>query len=105
MIWLSMEEGMNLEVFDVNNTYIQLVMVLKMQQLKKSDIPTLRYENLEDYLSDSLWKKDCPRSLHSAINQILSVKAQDIVRYLAKEAIVQSKTKNISEFADLIGGN
>ncbi len=100
-----MEEGMDIEVFDVNNTCIQLVMVLKMQQLKNTDIPTLRYENLEDYLSDSLWKADCPRSLHTAINQILSVKAQDIVRFLAREAIVQGRNKDISDFTDLIGGN
>ncbi len=96
---------MDLEVFDVHNTYIQLVMVLKLQQLKKKEIPTLRYENLEDYLETCLWKKDYPRSLHGAINQILSVKAQDIVRFLAKDAIISSRSKDLSEFADLIGGN
>ena len=100
-----MEEGMDLEVFDVNNTCIQLVMVLKLQKLTKNDIPTLRYENLEDYLTYGLWKKGCPKSLHEAINQVLSVKAQDIVRFMARDAIVRGKSRDISEFTDLIGGN
>lgn len=96
---------MESEVFDVNNTYIQLVMVLKLQKLKKNEIPTLRYENLEDYLTLCLWKRGCPKSLHVAINQVLSVKAQDIVRFLARDAIVRGSTRDLSEFTDLIGGN
>ena len=67
-----MEEEIDLEVFDVNNT--------------------------------CLWKNDCPRSLHTAINQVLSVKAQDIVRFLARNAIVKGSSQDLSEFADLFGG-
>lgn len=99
-----MEEEIDLEAFDVNNTCVQLVMVLKMQQLKSKEIPSLQYENLEDYLRDRLWKNDCPRSLHTAINQVLSVKAQDIVRFLARNAIVKGSSQDLSEFADLFGG-
>ena len=49
-------------------------------------------------------ENDCPRSLHTAINQVLSVKAQDIVRFLARNAIVKGSSQDLSEFADLFGG-
>lgn len=92
------------EEFGVDHTLIQLVMVLKMQQLTRQGIPTLRYENLEDYLALGLWKKGCPKSLHEATNQVLSVNPQDIVRFLAKDAIVRGSSCDLSDFTDLIGG-
>ena len=44
-------------VFDTSNTMIQLVMVLKLTSLQSNQLPSLKYENLEDYLRQYLWKK------------------------------------------------
>ena len=44
-------------VFDTENTMIQLVMVLKLTQLKNDQLPSLKYENLEDYLRQYLWRR------------------------------------------------
>ena len=43
-------------VFDTDNTMIQLVMVLKLTELRCDQLPSLKYENLEDYLRQYLWK-------------------------------------------------
>ena len=44
-------------VFDTENTMIQLVMVLKLTELRCDQLPSLQYENLEDYLRQYLWKR------------------------------------------------
>lgn len=93
------------EVFDVNNTKVQLIMVLKMQQLNRDEMPSLRYDNLEDYLSSRLWKDRLPKTLNQAADQILHVDARDIVRYLSGKAVIQGSKESLDDFADLIGRN
>lgn len=96
---------MNRETYDVNNTGVQLIMVLKMQQLNRDEMPNLQYDNLEDYLSNRLWKDQNPRSLNQAADQILHVDARDIVRYLSGKAVVQGARESLDDFADVIGRN
>jgi len=47
---------MNKDVFDVNHPSVQMAMVLKLQQMKRIQIPTLSYSDLEDYLTLFIWK-------------------------------------------------
>lgn len=95
---------MEIEAFDEKNTLVQLVMVLKLQQLLTSGIPALRYENLEDYLKKCLWKERCPFSLHEATNEVLSIKPNDIVRFMAEEAIHDATNRELYQFAEHFGG-
>lgn len=95
---------MNTEKFDINHTLVQLTMVIKLQQLKRSGLPSLNYGNLEDYLAGSLWKKKLPVSLHDAANEILSVPADDIVRFLSSRAVIEGAHQSIEDFSDIIGG-
>ncbi len=96
---------MTREIYDVNNTLIQLVMVLKTQQLKRGAIPALRYDDLEAYLARDLWRRSGPRSLHEATDQILSVQESQIIRFLSRQAIVDGAKGKLGDFKDLIEGN
>ena len=86
------------------NTLIQLVMVLKLQQLKRNGVPSLLYDNLEDYINEKLWQKRQPRSLHEAADEVLSIEAQEMIRFLSKQAIMDGSHKNLEDFSDIIGG-
>ena len=79
---------MSSEIFDINHTLVQLTMVIKLQQLKRN----------------SLWKKNPPGSLHDAANAILSVPADDIVRFLSSRAVIEGAHQSIEDFSDIIGG-
>ena len=92
-------------VFNTDNTYIQMVMILKMQKLKSEDLPTLNYENLENYLKQSLWKEHQPTSLHEAADQILHVCANDIVQFMALQAMTDGAKADLSDFSDMLGRN
>ena len=96
---------MRSEVLDVHNTLVQLTMVLKLQQLQRSSLPALRYENLEDFLMEDLWKNKFPYSLHEAADDILNVTDSQIVRYLSKRAVIDGAKMNLEDFKDVIGGD
>ncbi len=96
---------MSVEKFDVNHRLVQLTMTLKLQKLQRTELPTLTYGNLEDFLMGSLWKKGTPKSLHKAADEILSVSASDIVRFLSKMAVVDGAKQNLEDFSDVIGGS
>jgi len=96
---------MSSSVYDTDNTLVQLTMVLKMQNLQRGQLPSLSYENLEDFLNQCLWKRGCPSSLHEAADQILHINAAQIVRFLSKKAIIDGAHADLEDFSDIIGGN
>ena len=93
------------ERFDVNNTQVQLVMVIKLQQLQREAIPALSYRNLEDFLEELKWRRKHPSSLHEAVNDVLSVQPDAIIRFLSRQAVIQGQRAALADFSDLIGGN
>lgn len=95
---------MNAERFDIENIQVQMMMVIKLQQLKRESLNSLTYQSLETYLSEDLFRKHPPRSLHEAASAVISVKAEDVVRFLARKALEEGKYQSLSDYADLIGG-
>ena len=95
---------MSSEKLDTLNTLIQLTMVLKLQQLKRSGLPSLKYSNLEEYVNEKLWLNQQPRSLHQAADEILAVSIQEMIRFLAKKAITDGAALKLEDFSDIIGG-
>jgi hypothetical protein len=94
-----------MECFNTDNTQVQLTMVIKLQQLQRTALPSLVYCNLEDYLARELWKKHLPDTLHEAVNDVMNVTADDLVRFLSAKAIQDGKSQHLDDFTDLIGGN
>ena len=95
---------MNAERFDIENIQVQMMMVIKLQQLKRESLNSLTYQSLETYLSEDLFRKHPPRSLHEAASAGISVQAEDVVRFLARKALEEGKYQSLSDYADLIGG-
>ena len=92
------------ERFNIDDTQVQMVMVIKLRQLQREYLPALSYRNLEQYLSEELWKDGAPSSLHEAADDVMRVTANDIVRYLARRAEIEGRTQKLSDFLDVIGG-
>ena len=93
-----------MESLDLKNKQIQLTLMLKLQQLQREQLPGLNYKNLEDVMQKLVWKRNQPKTLHVAVNDILSLSADQIVRFLSKQAIIEGYHQELSEFSDLIGG-
>ena len=93
-----------MEVIDLRSRQIQLTLILKLQQLQRDCLASLTYQNVEDTLKYWKWRKNPPRSLHVAVNDILSLTADEIVRVLSQRAIIEGYRHNLNDFEDLIGG-
>ena len=93
-----------MESLDLKNKQIQLTLMLKLQQLQREQLPGLNYKNLEDVMQKLAGKRNQPKTLHEAVNDILSLSADQIVRFLSKQAIIEGYHQELSEFSDLIGG-
>ena len=94
---------MSQSTFDVNHRLVELTMVLKLQKLQKEDLPTLTYVNLEDYLNH-LWRNKSPRTLNQAVDVVWNVAANDIVRFLSTQAVIDGAKKNLEDFEMLLEG-
>lgn len=91
-------------VFDTNNVSVQMILVLKLQQLNRESLPSLTYETLEQYLEHTLWRKNKPLSLHIAADDVMSIQPSDLVRYMSKRAILDGANSKLDDFSDVIGG-
>ncbi len=83
--------------------YVQMAMVMKLSNLKRTSNPNFTYEQLEDILYNKMWKNSRPNSLSAMVNDIMSISGEELIQYLSKQAVV--KKHHIEDFSDLLGGN
>jgi len=87
-----------------NQRQLQLTIALRLNMIQRQSLPQLTYTQIEETLLKWKWKNRRPTSLHEAVNDVLSLSADEIVAYLSTQAVVEGQKKSISEFEDLIGG-
>lgn len=83
---------------------IQLAMVLKLQELRRSDNSNITYDQLETTLMNTVWKDNATKSLHEIVNDIFSLSAEDIIRFYSKQAQKEGYFLDIGSFDDILGG-
>ena len=89
---------------DIGDSRIQLTILLKVYQIQKSGLDNVDSVFIEDYLNSVKWRREKPETLHEAVNDILSISGDSIVRYLSTRAIIDSKNKSLADFSSLLEG-
>lgn len=89
---------------DVNDPGVALILVLKLQQLKRDSIPQLEYDTLEAYVQQCLWHENAPERLYEAADAILNIHGRDVIRWYAVQSVREAGKEDISAYADVIGG-
>ncbi len=87
---------------DNRSSTIRILLMLKLSQLQREELPTLTYVNLLDYLFKMHWKNDFPETLNEICSDVLSIKASDIVAYLSYQALVDGKNSSLDDFSELL---
>lgn len=87
-----------------NQRQLQLTIALRLNMIQRQSLPQLTYTQIEETLLKWKWKNRRPTSLNEAVNDVLSLSADEIVAYLSTQAVIEGQKKSISEFEDLIGG-
>ncbi|MCH4015180.1 MAG: post-transcriptional regulator [Solobacterium sp.] len=92
------------ECYDIHQTPVQMIMAVHLQEIRREGPAGISYADLEDYLADYLWKRRKPRTLNEAAGDILKVTSDDIVRFLARQAVTDGASGNLADFTDILGG-
>lgn len=88
--------------FDVSNRQIQLAIILKLNQLQREKYSNLTYDNIIDVLMVWKWKRNLPKSLHEAVDDILSLTTDQIVQLLSRQALIEGHNKSLADIEDLV---
>ena len=80
---------------------IKLLIYLKVSQLCREEMSSLKYRHVVDYLRIYKWKKSLPFSFHEATNDIISITAEEIVAFLAKQNADRNRRLNQDSFGNM----
>jgi len=89
---------------DVFSTQIKLTMLLKLGMIQSEELPGLSLDQFENALWKIKWAEGHPKHLHQIIDDIMSLKTEDIVNYLSQQAVIDSRHQTLSDFSTLFGG-
>lgn len=87
----------------IDDKYIKLAIALKTNELRRMELSSLTYQHVESALIGK-WKFDKVTSVHDAVHDIESLRANDVVAYLSTQAVIIGSKMKINEFEDLFGG-
>lgn len=80
---------------------IQVALYLKLAQIRRTSNPNITYDNIESVLYYDIWKREIPKSLSVAINDIMSLTIETIIMFLSKQAIVDGYHASLDDFTDM----
>ena len=85
-----------------DNQQVKVLILLKLHQLQREELSSLTYQNMVDYLIKKCWKEHFPESLSEIADQVLAVRAEEIVSFLSYQAIVEGKKNSLNDYKDLL---
>lgn len=83
---------------------LKVAIYLKLEKLRRENNPNLAFENIEDTLVHYIWKEQLPLHLSVAIEDIMNLSSEQIVQFMAYQAVVDGYNSKLSDFADVIEG-
>ena len=87
-----------------DNHYLQLLIALKVNQLKREQLSSLTHEHVESTLI-SIAKRQKVEHLHQLANIVINLSADDLIARTFSKARIDSVKMKIDDFSDLFGGD
>ena len=88
-----------------NSDEITYALMIKLNMLKRNDLPHLSFKELYSAILYGKWKHDIPVHANEAVRDIMGIPAEEIVTILARMAIVEGGKTSIDDYLELLGGN
>jgi hypothetical protein len=85
----------------MRDSRIKLVIYLKVSQLSREEMSSIKYHHVVDYLKRHKWEKSLPFSFHEATNDIISITAEEIIAFLAQQRSVDSAQYRNDSFRNM----
>lgn len=81
---------------------IEFLIGLKLKQLQRNSLASLKYEQIERTLFRTKWQKRVPLHICEIASDIDSLTVEDVVNFLTREALVSRNS--LSELAESMEG-
>lgn len=88
---------------EIDDKYLKLAITLKTSELQRKQLSSLTYQHVEQALI-AKWKFEKPKSFYEAIDDVMSIDANEVVAYLSTMAVMAGAKMSIHDFEDLFGG-
>ncbi|MFV0382205.1 MAG: post-transcriptional regulator [Breznakia sp.] len=88
-----------------DNRYIVLALHLKTNQLQREHLQSIHYQQVSNTMINFIWCGKTFISMNRAINDIVHLKIQDVVSYLANEAIIQGARMKFDNVENILKGD
>jgi|GEM_PF-6821661 len=80
---------------------VKLLIYLKVSQLNREAMSSIKYNHIADYLKIYKWSKSQPFSFHEATNDIVTITAEEIVAFLARRSANRADHFHEDSFKDM----
>lgn len=88
----------------IQNDQIRLAAYLKISQLKREQLNTLKYTHIMNVLFHYKWRDKLPLTMNAAIDDIMSLTASEVVKILHLLAIVDASSMKLDDIETILGG-
>jgi hypothetical protein len=89
---------------DVFLTQIKMTMTLRFGMIQSESLPNLSYDQFVSVLWKVKWSEGYPKHLYQIIEDIMSIKAEEIVLALSTQAVIDGRYQTLNDFSTLFGG-
>ena len=87
------------------NKVIQTTIYLKVNQMKREALPTLKYEHLLEVMMSFAWKESVSYPLNQAVDDIMKIKVEDVVGKLHTLALMKGSMMSPDAIDEMMGGS
>lgn len=88
----------------INSEEIRLAIFLKINQMRREELRSLKYTHIIQMLFRFVWNNTLPKNLNEAVNDIMNLKANEIVALLHTLALIDGSNMSKDKIEDIIGG-
>ncbi len=90
------------EAMNENSQQFRLLLTLKLRQLHNGGLEGISYDDLYRMFTTHIWKNQKPTRLSDLADQVLNIKDEDIIRWLAVESKIQGYKSTLDDFKVLL---
>ncbi|NLL74874.1 MAG: DNA-binding protein [Erysipelothrix sp.] len=80
---------------------LNLLLTLKLRQLHANNLTGVSIEDLRRMLVNYVWRKKRPMRLSDMVNDVFSIRDEEVIRWLASESRIEGYHSSLSDFTHL----
>lgn len=80
---------------------LNLLLTLRLRQLHANNLTGVSLEDLRRMLITYVWRKKKPKRISEMVNDVFSIRDEDVVRWLASESRIDGYKSSLSDYTHL----